>query len=73
MRIDEEEKRTVVFRMPNGQEAMRIVKQVHKWSGKSPEYHGYTPDGRELWHLSLKSGLLRTKYGESHRLHVAVE
>ncbi|KAH6614093.1 hypothetical protein C7974DRAFT_404495 [Boeremia exigua] len=62
MRIDEEEKKTIVFRMPNGQEAMRITKQVHLWSGKSPEYHGYAPDGRKLWHLSLKSGLLKTTY-----------
>ncbi|KAJ8118360.1 hypothetical protein OPT61_g626 [Boeremia exigua] len=62
MRIEEEEKRTLVFRMPNGQEAMRIVKQVHKWTGKSPEYHGYAPDGSKLWHLTLKSGLLKTKY-----------
>lgn len=73
MRIDEEEKRTIIFRMPNGQEAMRIVKQVHKWSGKSPEYHGYTPDGTKLWHLSLKSGLLQTKYGELRHLIHAVE
>ncbi|KAJ4990333.1 hypothetical protein SVAN01_04215 [Stagonosporopsis vannaccii] len=62
MRIDEEEKRTIVFRLPNGQEAMRVVKQVHNWSGKSPEYHGYTPGGRKIWHLSLKSGLLQTNY-----------
>ncbi|KAF2631101.1 hypothetical protein BU25DRAFT_333315 [Macroventuria anomochaeta] len=62
MRINEEEKKTIIFRLLNGQEAMRIVKQVHNWSGKSPEYHGYAPDGRKLWHLSLKSGLLKTKY-----------
>lgn len=64
MRLGEEEKNTTVFRQPNGQEAMRIVKQKHHWSGKSPEYHGYTPDGRKIWHLTLKEGLLKTDYGK---------
>ncbi|KAF1928028.1 uncharacterized protein M421DRAFT_63914 [Didymella exigua CBS 183.55] len=35
MPIDEEEKETIIFRLPNGQEAMRIAKQPHRWSGKS--------------------------------------
>ena len=62
MRMSEEEKKIMVFRSPNGQETIRIVKLVHHWSGKSPEYHDYAPDGRKIWHLTLKEGLLRTKY-----------
>ncbi|KAF2676597.1 hypothetical protein K458DRAFT_396757 [Lentithecium fluviatile CBS 122367] len=62
LRIDEEEKRVLVFRLVDGREVMRIVKQVHKWSGNDPEYHGHAPDGSRLWHVVLHRGTCKTEY-----------
>jgi hypothetical protein len=67
MRIDEEHKDTMVFRLVDGREVMRVEKQVHKWSGKSTEYHGCTPDGNKLWHVALHQGLMKTEYRTSPR------
>ena len=59
----EEQRREMVFRTPQGEEVLRVVKQIHKWSGRGEEYHGMRPDGSEAWHVKLHRGLTGTDYG----------
>ncbi|KAF2265017.1 hypothetical protein CC78DRAFT_567816 [Lojkania enalia] len=61
LQVNEENRKTMVFRMMNGKEVMTIVKQEHHWSGKRPEYHAYSPEGTRIWHLILK-GSFKTEY-----------
>ncbi|KAL1608075.1 hypothetical protein SLS60_003014 [Paraconiothyrium brasiliense] len=58
----EEQRREMVFRTPTGEELLRVVKQVHKWSGRGEEYHGMRPDGSEAWHVKLHRGMKGTDY-----------
>ena len=44
------------------EEVLRVVKQVHTWSGKGSEYHGMRPDGSEAWHVKLHKGWSGTEY-----------
>lgn len=64
LKIDEEEKRVMVFRLVDGREVMRIQKKEHKWTGRDPEYYAHAPDGSTLWHLFLHRGMFRTDYRE---------
>ncbi|KAJ4288929.1 hypothetical protein N0V90_011270 [Kalmusia sp. IMI 367209] len=58
----EEKRREMVFRTPQGEEVLRVVKQIHKWSGRGEEYHGMRPEGSEAWHLKLHRGMRGTEY-----------
>lgn len=50
----------------NGKEVMRIMKEAHSMSlTKSPEYHGYAPNGQKMFNVRLKvkaMGFGRTEF-----------
>ena len=64
----EEGRRQMVFRTPQGQEVLRVVKEEHKWSGRGSEYNGMRPDGSAAWHVKLHHGLSGTDYSLYHYL-----
>jgi hypothetical protein len=68
LEIVESKKKNISFKTLQGQEVMRIVKEVSSWSGKT-QYHGMRGDGVEVWHLKLKSGLTKTDYRMLHLVH----
>ncbi|KAH7072138.1 hypothetical protein BKA63DRAFT_63364 [Paraphoma chrysanthemicola] len=61
LEIIQDKKGNIIFKTLQGEEVMRIVKEVVSWSGKTT-YRGSKGDGVEMWNLRLKTTLRRTEY-----------
>ncbi|KAL6704954.1 hypothetical protein ACN47E_007499 [Coniothyrium glycines] len=62
LQLREDTKNRITFKTMDGVEVMSILRDPHKWSGKSPEYRAVRADGTEVWYLKLYRGLTRTEY-----------